>query len=84
MAVAQVALPIEQRVERQVVQEAMRSNDEMGRLFEVARNGRDQLPVELAQVLVGCLQQLLLECAHVFRPEAEFRQLEAQQLEDAA
>ena len=36
-------------------------------------DGSDQLPVELAQVLVGCLQQLLLECAHVFRPETELR-----------
>jgi hypothetical protein len=70
-------------VERQVVQEAVRSDDEMGGP-EVALDGRDQLPVELAQVLVGRFQQLLLEGAHVFRPEAELRQLEAQQLEHAA
>ena len=83
-AVAQVALPIERRVERQVVKEAVRSDDEMLDRREVARNGRDRLRVELAQVLVGSLQQSLLECAHVLRPEAEFRQLEARQLEDAA
>ena len=82
--VAQVALPVEQRMERQVVKEAMRSHDEMGGRREVALDGRDQLLVELAQVLVGRFQQLPLECAHVFWPETELRQLEAQQLEDAA
>ena len=71
---------VQQRVERQVVQEIVRRDDQVLRL-QILRDRRDELVVELLQMRVGRLQQLRVERLHVIPAQPEFGELKAEQLQ---
>src|SRR5882724_703683 len=76
--VNQVAFAVRKRVERQVMQERMRDDNQVLGL-ELIAYGRDQQRVKLLQVRLRGLEQLLLQRLDVFRAQTEFSQLQLQQ-----
>src|SRR5688500_3866597 len=76
-------LAVEKRMKRQAVQDGVRNDNQMRRVQPIAY-GRDERPVELAEMGLGRGVKLIGEQVHVTGLQAELRQLKLQQRDQFA